>query len=166
MTGAYMTWTYGPAGWIFDLNDWIKDPAKDQSGTAPGTTCCPACAILDAWDGLAGGALVRATPSSGAFRGVTSRTASPTTQAMFDKAGVIPPATPRRGLVAVSAKVTRMRGGSMAPRRARLALLGDHPSGLPVCLCQFRSEGFRDGKKQAENRDEHQASKDFRDGSR
>jgi multiple sugar transport system substrate-binding protein len=28
MTGAYMTWTYGPAGWIEDLNEWIEDPAK------------------------------------------------------------------------------------------------------------------------------------------
>ena len=28
MTGAYMTWTYGPAGWIADLNEYIKDPAK------------------------------------------------------------------------------------------------------------------------------------------
>ncbi|RMH45994.1 MAG: extracellular solute-binding protein [Alphaproteobacteria bacterium] len=28
MTGAYMTWTYGPAGWIFDHNEWIHDPAK------------------------------------------------------------------------------------------------------------------------------------------
>jgi multiple sugar transport system substrate-binding protein len=28
MTGAYMTWTYGPAGWIEDLNQWISDPAK------------------------------------------------------------------------------------------------------------------------------------------
>ena len=28
MTGAYMTWTYGPAGWIEDLNEYINDPAK------------------------------------------------------------------------------------------------------------------------------------------
>ena len=28
MTGAYMTWTYGPAGWIEDLNEWITDPVK------------------------------------------------------------------------------------------------------------------------------------------
>lgn len=28
MTGAYMTWTYGPAGWVEDLNEWIQDPAK------------------------------------------------------------------------------------------------------------------------------------------
>ncbi|MEM6322561.1 MAG: extracellular solute-binding protein [Pseudomonadota bacterium] len=28
MTGAYMTWTYGPAGWIDDLNEYIFDEAK------------------------------------------------------------------------------------------------------------------------------------------
>jgi len=28
MTGAYMTWTYGPAGWVEDLNPWIQDSAK------------------------------------------------------------------------------------------------------------------------------------------
>ncbi len=28
MTGAYMTWTYGPAGWVEDLNQWIQDPEK------------------------------------------------------------------------------------------------------------------------------------------
>jgi multiple sugar transport system substrate-binding protein len=28
MTGAYMTWTYGPAGWVPDLNEWIQDSSK------------------------------------------------------------------------------------------------------------------------------------------
>ena len=28
MTGAYMTWTYGPAGWIDDLNEYIQDDSK------------------------------------------------------------------------------------------------------------------------------------------
>ncbi len=28
MTGAYMTWTYGPAGWIDDLNEYIFDDTK------------------------------------------------------------------------------------------------------------------------------------------
>ena len=28
MTGAYMTWTYGPAGWCADLNDFIQDSNK------------------------------------------------------------------------------------------------------------------------------------------
>ena len=31
MTGAYMTWTYGPAGWVDDLSAYIKDPDQDQS---------------------------------------------------------------------------------------------------------------------------------------
>lgn len=28
MTGAYMTWTYGPAGWVDDLNEFIQDDSK------------------------------------------------------------------------------------------------------------------------------------------
>ena len=28
MSGAYMTWTYGPAGWIDDLNEYITDASK------------------------------------------------------------------------------------------------------------------------------------------
>ena len=28
MTGAYMTWTYGPAGWVVDHNEWIQDESK------------------------------------------------------------------------------------------------------------------------------------------
>jgi Bacterial extracellular solute-binding protein len=34
MTGAYMTWTYGPAGWIEDLNAYINDPAKTNPAFA------------------------------------------------------------------------------------------------------------------------------------
>lgn len=28
MTGAYQTWQYGPAGWLVDLNEYIRDSAK------------------------------------------------------------------------------------------------------------------------------------------
>ena len=28
MTGAYMTWTYGPAGWVEDLNAYISDASR------------------------------------------------------------------------------------------------------------------------------------------
>src|SRR5689334_1648938 len=28
MTGAYQTWQYGPAGWLVDMSEYIKDPAK------------------------------------------------------------------------------------------------------------------------------------------
>ena len=41
MTGAYMTWTYGPAGWVVDLNEYIKDPKKTNR-ISPGMTSCRA----------------------------------------------------------------------------------------------------------------------------
>ncbi|WP_150526594.1 extracellular solute-binding protein [Roseibium sediminis] len=56
MTGAYMTWTYGPAGWIVDHNEWINDPSK----TNPNYNWSD---MLDgvrkscAWNGVPGGAL-------------------------------------------------------------------------------------------------------------
>ena len=56
MTGAYMTWTYGPAGWIEDLNTWIKDPTKtnpkyDWEDVQPGLRASTA------WNGVPGAAL-------------------------------------------------------------------------------------------------------------
>ncbi|MEO1250640.1 MAG: extracellular solute-binding protein, partial [Pseudomonadota bacterium] len=56
MTGAYMTWTYGPAGWITDLAEWINDPAK----TAPGYNwedVLPGLRSSTAWNGQPGGEL-------------------------------------------------------------------------------------------------------------
>jgi multiple sugar transport system substrate-binding protein len=56
MTGAYMTWTYGPAGWCEDLNAWITDaaktnPAYNWEDMLPGVR--KSCA----WNGQPGGAL-------------------------------------------------------------------------------------------------------------
>ena len=56
MTGAYMTWTYGPAGWIADLNEYIKDPAK----TNPNYNwddVLPGLRASTAWSGVPGGEL-------------------------------------------------------------------------------------------------------------
>ena len=56
MTGAYMTWTYGPAGWIADLNEYIKDPAK----TNPNYNwddVLPGLRASTAWNGVPGGEL-------------------------------------------------------------------------------------------------------------
>lgn len=56
MTGAYMTWTYGPAGWITDLNEWINDPEK----TAPNYNfedMLPGLRASTAWDGVPGSEL-------------------------------------------------------------------------------------------------------------
>ena len=56
MTGAYMTWTYGPAGWIVDHNEWIQDPEKTNphyhwNDVLPGVR--KSCA----WNGIPGGVL-------------------------------------------------------------------------------------------------------------
>ncbi|MEM8755863.1 MAG: extracellular solute-binding protein, partial [Pseudomonadota bacterium] len=56
MTGAYMTWTYGPAGWIPDLNEWIQDASK----TNPGYNwddMLPGVRASCAWNGRPGGKL-------------------------------------------------------------------------------------------------------------
>ncbi|TGS36400.1 extracellular solute-binding protein, partial [Mesorhizobium sp. M1D.F.Ca.ET.184.01.1.1] len=54
MTGAYMTWTYGPAGWITDLNEWIKDPAKTNPKYA-WDDFLPGVRNSCAWNGKPGG---------------------------------------------------------------------------------------------------------------
>jgi len=56
MTGAYMTWTYGPAGWITDLNEWLQDPTK----TAPNYNwedMLPGVRASTAWNGVPGAEL-------------------------------------------------------------------------------------------------------------
>jgi multiple sugar transport system substrate-binding protein len=56
MSGAYMTWTYGPAGWIDDLNEYIKDPAKTNPMYAF-DDFLPGVIKSCAWNGQPGGAL-------------------------------------------------------------------------------------------------------------
>ncbi len=56
MTGAYMTWTYGPANWIEDLNAYIKDPAKTNPMYAF-DDFLPGVIKSCAWNGKPGGAL-------------------------------------------------------------------------------------------------------------
>jgi multiple sugar transport system substrate-binding protein len=56
MTGAYMTWTYGPAGWVADLNEYIKDPKKTNPNFA-WDDVLPGLRASTAWNGVPGGAL-------------------------------------------------------------------------------------------------------------
>jgi multiple sugar transport system substrate-binding protein len=56
MTGAYMTWTYGPAGWCEDLSQWINDPAKTNPMYAF-DDFLPGVIKSCAWNGVPGGAL-------------------------------------------------------------------------------------------------------------
>ena len=56
MCGAYMTWTYGPAGWIMDMNEYIQDADK----TSPDYNwedMLPGVRNSCAWNGQPGGAL-------------------------------------------------------------------------------------------------------------
>ncbi len=56
MTGAYMTWTYGPAGWTEDLKPWIMDAEKTNPLYA-WEDMLPGVRNSCAWNGVPGGAL-------------------------------------------------------------------------------------------------------------
>ena len=78
MTGAYMTWQYGPAGWIVDLNEYIKDPAK----TNPNYNwddVLPNLRASTSWSGVPGAALGGDDAKQWASHGASSSTRSPTT---------------------------------------------------------------------------------------
>ncbi len=56
MTGAYMTWTYGPAGWVVDHNEWIQDASK-TSPTYNWDDMLEGVRKSCAWNGQPGGEL-------------------------------------------------------------------------------------------------------------
>lgn len=56
MTGAYQTWTYGPAGWLVDLNEYIQDEAK-TAGTWDWDDVLPNLRASTSWSGVPGEAL-------------------------------------------------------------------------------------------------------------
>lgn len=51
-----MTWTYGPAGWVTDLNDWINDPSK-TAASYNWNDMLEGVRKSCAWNGQPGGAL-------------------------------------------------------------------------------------------------------------
>ena len=53
MTGAYQTWQYGPAGWLADLNEFIKDPAATSPDWNP-ADMLQGLLHSDAWSGVPG----------------------------------------------------------------------------------------------------------------
>jgi multiple sugar transport system substrate-binding protein len=109
MTGAYMTWTYGPAGWIADLNEYIKDPAK----TNPNYNwddVLPGLRASTAWNGVPGGELGSADAKQWCIPwGYELNNISYNTK-MFEKAKVEPPKNLDE-LVATAAKLTKDLGG-------------------------------------------------------
>ena len=90
MTGAYMTWTYGPAGWITDLNEWIQDPDK----THPDYNwedMLPGLRASTAWNGIPGGALGSADAKQWCIPWGYELNNVSYNGPMFEKAGVSPP---------------------------------------------------------------------------
>ncbi len=109
MTGAYMTWTYGPAGWITDLNEYIKNPAK----TNPNynwSDVLPGLRASTAWNGVPGGELGSADAKQWCVPWGYELNNISYNKRMFDKVGVEPPKN-MEDLVAVAAKLTKDAGG-------------------------------------------------------
>jgi len=105
MTGAYMTWTYGPAGWIEDLNEWISDPAKtnpnynwDDMLEGVRTSC--------AWNGTPGDPLGTADAKQWCIPWGYEQNNLAYNAEMFDAAGVAVP-TNINELVEVAAALTQ-----------------------------------------------------------
>lgn len=131
MTGAYMTWTYGPAGWITDLNEWIKDPAKTNPKYA-WDDFLPGVKNSCAWNGKPGGALGSDDAKQWCIPWGFEQNNITYNKAMFDKAGVAipgnmdemvaaPPSSPRMSVAAstASACVARAPGRRSIPASCR-----------------------------------------------
>ncbi len=110
MTGAYMTWTYGPAGWCTDLAEWINDPTK----TAPGYDWKDMLAGLrasTAWSGRPGdplggeGAKQWCIPWGFELNNISYN------RRMFDQVGATPPGNLEE-MVETAAKLTRDLDGA------------------------------------------------------
>jgi multiple sugar transport system substrate-binding protein len=109
MTGAYMTWTYGPAGWIDDLNEYIKDPAK----TNPAWNWddfLPGLRASTAWNGVAGGELGSADAKQWCIPWGYELNSITYNRKMYEKAGV-KPANNLPELLETTAKLTKDLGG-------------------------------------------------------
>ena len=105
MTGAYMTWTYGPAGWITDLNEYIKDPAK----TNPNYNwedVLPGLRASTSWNGVPGGELGSADAKQWCIPWGFELNNISYNKKMFDKVGVQPPKNIGE-MIEVSAKLTK-----------------------------------------------------------
>src|ERR1700704_5631058 len=109
MTGAYMTWTYGPAGWIEDLNSYIKDasktnPAFNWEDVLPGLRASTA------WDGVAGSELGSGKAKQWCIPWGYELNNIAYNRKIFDKVGVKPPKNLDE-MLEVAAKITKDAGG-------------------------------------------------------
>ncbi len=109
MTGAYMTWTYGPAGWVTDLNEWIQDPAK-TAASYNWQDVLPGLRASTAWNGVPGGALGSDDAKQWCIPWGYELNSISYNRRMFDQVGADLP-TNMDELVEVAAKLTTDLGG-------------------------------------------------------
>jgi multiple sugar transport system substrate-binding protein len=109
MTGAYMTWTYGPAGWTVDLNEYIQDPAKTNPNYA-WDDVLPGLRASTAWNGVPGGELGSEDAKQWCIPWGYELNNIAYNRVMYEKVGVEPPKN-MEDLVAVAAKLTKDAGG-------------------------------------------------------
>lgn len=109
MTGAYQTWQYGPAGWLVDMNEYLKNPAK----TAPKydwDDMLPNLRASDSWSGKVGEALGGPGSKQWALPMGFEIYSISYNRTIFDKLKLTPPKNMTE-LMAAAAKITKDAGG-------------------------------------------------------
>jgi len=109
MTGAYMTWTYGPAGWIEDLNEYIKD-ADRTNPNYNWDDVLPGLRASTAWNGVPGSELGSSDAKQWCIPWGYELNNISYNQKLFDKVGVKPPKNLPE-MLEVAAKLTKDAGG-------------------------------------------------------
>ena len=109
MTGAYMTWTYGPAGWTEDLAPYIKDAGKTNP-KYNWDDVLPGLRASTAWNGVPGGALGSPDAKQWCIPWGYELNSITYNKKMYEKAGV-EPAKNLPDLVEKAAKLTKDLGG-------------------------------------------------------
>ncbi len=136
MTGAYQTWQYGPAGWLVDLNEFIKDPAATSPDWNVGDIL-PGLLHSDAWSGVPGEPLGGPNAKQWALPwGFELNSISYNKRilrASQARSAEEPARSDREGGEAADG-----HQGHLRHRRARQPQLGDDPSGLPLRAGQLR----------------------------
>ncbi len=90
MTGAYQTWQYGPAGYLVDLNKYIKDSSK-TADTYKWEDVQPNLRLSDSWSGKVGDPLGGAGAKQWALPWGFELYSVSYNKQYFKKAGVTPP---------------------------------------------------------------------------
>lgn len=90
MTGAYQTWQYGPAGYLVDLKDYIKDSSK-TADTYKWDDIQPNLRASDAWSGKVGDPLGGSNAKQWALPWGFELYSVSYNKAYFKKLGLTPP---------------------------------------------------------------------------